>query len=338
MDDRRLPRDAGRAHPARRVARRPVRTPAHLLARSRVVRGRVVAVWHRTEHRRADRGPHASGRRRRAADPGQPRHHPGHVPSRRPRPGHRRVVGARRDRDGGRTPGRRLAGRRGELAGDLPPQPPAGRDRRRGRAASRSREHRSVSERARRHRRRDAHRARPGRRDVRPHRGVMGPGPARSRGTRGVRRVRAARVAPDAAARHLRVAPIHGGQRRDVRDLRLARRSLLPVRRLPPDVAALLAVESGRGVAADHAADAHAVVEGRRAGPANRPAPTDDVRAVDRRARHPRFFADQPGRPLRDVGAAGGRRVRPRPVAHRRATDRDGSGRPTSATPAWHRA
>ena len=67
------------------------------------------------------------GRRRRAAHPGQPRHPAGLVPPRRPRPGHRRLVGTERRGGGGRPAPRRLPHRRRLLALGLLHQPPAGR-------------------------------------------------------------------------------------------------------------------------------------------------------------------------------------------------------------------
>ena len=72
----------------------------------------------------ADRRPAAAGRRRRAADAGQPGDDRVELPARRPGAGDRRLVGARRRRGGARAAARRLPDRRRLVAGDLPHQPP----------------------------------------------------------------------------------------------------------------------------------------------------------------------------------------------------------------------
>ena len=82
------------------------------------------------DRRAADRRAAAAGRRRRAADPGEPGDDRVELPARRPRPRDRRLVGPRRRRGGARPAARRLAGRGGLVAGDLPDQP-ADRDLRR---------------------------------------------------------------------------------------------------------------------------------------------------------------------------------------------------------------
>ena len=75
--------------------------------------------------RAARRGPGPAGRRRRAADPGQPGADLRVVPRPGPGRGDRRLVGAGRDRRSGRPVRRRLAGRV-DLAGGVPDQPAAG--------------------------------------------------------------------------------------------------------------------------------------------------------------------------------------------------------------------
>ncbi len=117
-------------------------------------------------------------------------------------------------------------------------------------------------------------RAHPGRRD----RGRPGVGALlRGRGT-----IRA----PDAAPRHLRLAPVQRGQRRHLRGLHGARGLLLPPGRLPPDLARLLADRGRCSLPAGHLPDAPPV------GPRRRPRPAD-------RAEDPPH-----GRPARDRGRA----------------------------------
>ena len=86
----------GRADPARRLARRPVRPAQGLPDRRGLVRAGLgrCAGWRPTWS--PDRRPRAAGRRRRAAHPGSPGDHPGVLPPRGPGPGDRRLVGARR--------------------------------------------------------------------------------------------------------------------------------------------------------------------------------------------------------------------------------------------------
>ena len=117
--------DARVADPARRVARRPLRPPAGVRRRGRRVHGRLAALRDRAQRRDAGRGAVGAGRRRRAADARQPRDDRGELPARRSRPGDRRLVGPRRRRGRARAAARRLSGRGGLVAGDLPDQPPA---------------------------------------------------------------------------------------------------------------------------------------------------------------------------------------------------------------------
>ena len=124
VDGERLHAGAGVAHPARRVAGRPLRPQADLPDRRGVVRAGVARLRAGPERRGAHRRAGAAGRRRRAADPREPRPDLGVVPRPRPRRGGRRVVGARRDRGRGRPVPRRMAGRV-DVAGRLPDQPPA---------------------------------------------------------------------------------------------------------------------------------------------------------------------------------------------------------------------
>ena len=94
-----------------------------------------------------------AGRGRRAARSRQPRHPLGHLPPGRPRPGRRRLVGARWGHGGDRPVRRRLAGRGVVVAADLPDQPPVGGGRRRDGDAPRARDARPPGARAPRRRR-----------------------------------------------------------------------------------------------------------------------------------------------------------------------------------------
>ncbi len=95
-----------------------------LRPRRRRVHGRLPALRDRADRRGAGRRAAPPGDRRGAAHPGQPGDDRGQLPARRPRAGDRRLVGPRRRRDGDRAAARRLPGRRGLVAGDLPDQPP----------------------------------------------------------------------------------------------------------------------------------------------------------------------------------------------------------------------
>ena len=135
VDHQRLPALAGQPDPARRLARRPLRSPAGLRDRHGLVRRRrrCCAAWRPT--RAADRGPHPAGRRRRAAHAGQPGDDPGRLRPRRP--------GARRSASWSGLGGIAAAigpfvggcaGRVRQLALDLPDQPADRRGHRGGRA------------------------------------------------------------------------------------------------------------------------------------------------------------------------------------------------------------
>ena len=91
---------------------------------------------------RADAGrrPRPAGRGRRHADAGEPGDHPGLVRAGGPRPGDRRVVGARRRGDRHRSVPRRVARRRRVVALDLPAQRAARHRRRHRRRAPRPRD------------------------------------------------------------------------------------------------------------------------------------------------------------------------------------------------------
>ena len=84
----------------------------------------------------------------RAADSGQPGDDRVQLSARRPRPGDRRLVGPRRRGGGDRAAARRLPGRGGVLAGDLPDQPAARRVRRRDGDPPRPRDPRPHAQRA----------------------------------------------------------------------------------------------------------------------------------------------------------------------------------------------
>ena len=130
VDHQRLPARARLAHPARRLARRPLRPAPRLRHRGRVVRRRLGGLRAGADTRSAHRRPGAPGRRRRAAHARQPGDDPGLVPARRPRQGDRHVVGARRHRRRPRPVRRRLARAVRELAVGVPRQPAARRRRR----------------------------------------------------------------------------------------------------------------------------------------------------------------------------------------------------------------
>ena len=63
VDQQRLPRLAGLADPARRLARRPARPPQDVRRRHHLVRARQPAVRARAQRRDPDRGPDPAGRR-----------------------------------------------------------------------------------------------------------------------------------------------------------------------------------------------------------------------------------------------------------------------------------
>ena len=163
---------AGRLLAPRRRTGRPLRAPARLRRRRRLVRPRLGGLRPRPGRRLVDRSPSGPRRRRGAPGAGQPGHHPGLVPRRRPRPRHRRLVGVRRLGRGGRPAGGWLPPRGRLVALGLLHQPPArgvgpGRDR-----PPRARVTGPQQHRPHRHRRRRAGGRVPGRPDLRAHRGA----------------------------------------------------------------------------------------------------------------------------------------------------------------------
>ncbi len=291
VDPQRLHADARVADPARRLARRPLRPPPHLRRRRRLVHGRVAALRDRAERRGADRGATAAGGRRSAADAGQPGDDRIELPARRPGPGDRRLVGARRRRHRARPAARRLAGRGRLLAGDLSDQrpdrrvrgadgdPPRPRDPRRRRPRP-SRRPRSPARRGR--TRRHHLRADPGTRA-----GHVGVDRRRRAGRRpGAGRLplrRTPQPASDDAARALLLAAVQRRQPRHLRRLRRPQRRLLPARRLPADRRRLLPGRRRRRLAAGDGADAAALGPLRRARAADRrPDPAHGRAAGDR--------------------------------------------------------
>src|SRR5690606_1974831 len=95
VDRQRLHADAGRADPARRLARRPVRPAADLRPRRGLVRRRLRALRRGADDRGAGRRTGPPGHRRCAAHPGVPGDHPGLVRRVRPAAGGRRLGRAR---------------------------------------------------------------------------------------------------------------------------------------------------------------------------------------------------------------------------------------------------
>ena len=121
VDDHRLHAHPRVVHPARRLARRPLRPPTRLPDRDVVwfaVASPLCGVAPTIEL--LDRRARAPGRRRRAAHPGQPGHHRGLLQPEDRAAGDRRMVRPRRRRERHRTVPRRLPRRRGELALGLP--------------------------------------------------------------------------------------------------------------------------------------------------------------------------------------------------------------------------
>ena len=135
---------------------------------------RVAAVRGGAERRGADRGARPAGRRRGAADPGQPGHLAGLVRRGGPDGRHRRVVGAwRRGHRDRPVPGR-VADRRGVLAAGVLHQPAAGRGGGRHLRPARAGDQGAGSGAAARLPRRAGHQRRAGRDHLRPDRGVGG--------------------------------------------------------------------------------------------------------------------------------------------------------------------
>ncbi len=121
------------ANPARWLARRPFRAPQSVRHWRDLVRRSLVTVRSRAQRPSADCGPGGAGDRRRAADAGVAGDPRGLIPSGRPRPRDRSVVGPRRDRGRAGAFPRRLAGAGFHLAPGLPDQRAAGRGGRGGR-------------------------------------------------------------------------------------------------------------------------------------------------------------------------------------------------------------
>ena len=165
----------------------------------RRVHGRLAALRDRAQRRDAGRGAVGAGRRRRAAHPRQPRDDRGELPTRRSRPGDRRLVGPRRRRRRARAVARRLAGRGGFLAGDLPDQPPARAARDPVRKSPRPRDAGPDGQWPARLPRRHARRAGPCRHDLRADRGAR-QGDERADRDRRVRRPRGAGRIPAGGA------------------------------------------------------------------------------------------------------------------------------------------
>ena len=130
----------GRLPASRWLARRPLRAAAHLLRRYRLVRHRLGRLRLRPQRRAARGRPRRPGRGRRAADPGQPGHHPSLVPGRRPLPRYRRLVGLRRRGHGRRSTGGGLSVGRRLVALGLLHQCPRGRRRPRAHGPPRARD------------------------------------------------------------------------------------------------------------------------------------------------------------------------------------------------------
>ena len=130
MDGRRLSGAAHRVAVVRRRARRPLRPPARVRDRARVVHGRERRLCRRARRDCARHRPGGAGRGRRAARSREPRHHRLGVPRLRPRARHRCVVGPRRHRERDRPVRRRLAHRHVLVALGVPHQRADRRSRR----------------------------------------------------------------------------------------------------------------------------------------------------------------------------------------------------------------
>ena len=292
VDPERLPAHPRLPDPARWVARGSPRPAADLRDRHRLVHRGVVALRDRPERQRADRRPAAAGRRRRPAHPGQPGDDRVELPAGRSGPGDRGVVGARRRRHGARPAARRLPGRGGLLAGDLPDQRPDRPVRGRDGHPPRSRDPGPRRPRQARQPGRGPRRGRPRGNDLRADRGARrhDRNDPRGRGRRcggpdRVHRHGAPQRQPDDAAGPVRLPTVQRRQPRHVRRLRGARRRLLPPRGVPPDRRRLLAGGRGRRLIAGDAADAVVLGPGRRPRPADRRSHPPHRRAArDRRS------------------------------------------------------
>ena len=313
----------------------------------RLVRDRLGAVRPCPHHRDADRRAGAPGGGRGPPHAREPRPDRGELPA--------PTIGGRRSEPGpGSAAWPPRSGRSwadtcaiGLVAADLPHQPAAGRGGGVGGRPSRARV--AQPERG-----PEAgpggggpRRARTRRRHLRAHRGPLRRlDRARHRGPRRGRPDRAGRLRPggDAQppshdpARHLLVAPVHGGQHRDARGLRGPGGSALPAPDPAPGGDGLHPAGGGNG--ADPVDDRDAAAVGARgaAGAAHRPADPDD-RGSARGRRGPRpAGAGGAGRELRDRHPAGDPRVLARPGAGCGPPRRPPcSGRPARRMPAWPR-
>ncbi len=172
VDGHRLHPHAGRAHPARRVTRRQARPPPRLPHRGRVVRAGLGPLRAGAEHWRAHRGARAPGRRRRPADAGLARDHPGQLRCRGPAACGRRLVGSGRRRFRYRPARRRAAGPDRGLALGVPAEPAGCRRGSRRDDAARARDQGYLGARRLRRRRGGSRGAGPCRHHLRAHRGA----------------------------------------------------------------------------------------------------------------------------------------------------------------------
>ena len=167
----RLRPDAGRVHPARRLAGRPVRATRDVCRGRGRLRRRLGALRPVAHRRGARRRPSRPGTVRRPAGAGQPRDPAGVVPPRRPDGRDRRVDRAAGRRVGVR-PGRRRLARRARLEVGLLAQRAARRGGRRARAEVRTRVTEPVGQQAHRPHRHHPRRRRAGRAHLRADRPV----------------------------------------------------------------------------------------------------------------------------------------------------------------------
>ncbi|CAA9357886.1 MAG: Uncharacterized MFS-type transporter, partial [uncultured Nocardioidaceae bacterium] len=328
VDHQRLLPLAGLPDPARRLARRPVRTPAGLRRRHRLVRPGIAAVRARADRRGAHRGAGASGDRRSAAHPRQPRDDPGRVRRGGPQPGDRRVVRPRRDRSRDRSARGWRAGGPRVLALDLPHQPPPGRGHHLAGPPLGARDAGPALPRAvRRHGRRAgvarARRAH-GRADRLAQPAAAGRCDGRSRGRRRLPAVGAPGPRADGPARPLPRPHVQRGQRDDPRGLRRPGGDPVLPRAPAADRRRLLRPRGRTGHPADHGRPAAARSPRRRPRPADRTPGPDDGGSARDGARHALAARRRHGRVVvarRPPGADG---LRPRPRADGRPADRHG--------------
>ncbi len=256
--------------------------------------------------------------------PRQPGHPVGHLPSRRPGSGRRRVVGTRRGRRCRRPVHGWVADRRRVVAAGVPDQrasggrcgggqPPRSRELRRWRTSARLRGCRDG-----------LGRSGPG--HLRPHRVRHHVRPRRLGRPRRLPPRGEPQPRPHAPPHPVPRPPVQRRQPHDLRRVRRPLRSLLPPRPRAPGVAGLLRVGGGLLPPAGDAADADPLLAGRCARPADRPTPADDGGAARGGGRTPPL---DPGR--RGVDLCGGRaarrpRLRVGSGHHRRSAHRDDHG------------